>query len=371
MKIDFKEFIQKIKKIKRIRLKIIISAIVLIILVCGISATSFVLNNRYNPNDKKIIQIDKQDRINVEVPKGAGTSEIAEILQNKGIIGNKEIFKIIAKLTGYDGKLKEGNHFLSKKLDNTEVLKILSQKSVFNPQIMVTFPENFGFRETEEKLYKEKLINKERFELVANKGKFDYPFIKDIPERKHRLEGYLFPETYSFDGKLSEEQIIDIFLKQFNQVFTEEFRNRANALNMTVDQIITLASIIEREAETDDERALIAGVFYNRLHSKIPYLNKLQSCATIQYILMENGGTSHDTVTLEDLKIVSPYNTYMYAGLPIGPICSPGRPSIIAALYPVKTDYLFFVAKNDGSGGHYFSKTYQEHLAAIKKAEKN
>ncbi len=371
MKINFKELVQKIKKVKRIRLKIIIFAVALIILGCVISATVYISDNRYISNINKTIQTEEKYRINFEVPEGAGTSYVAELLQKKGIIGNKDLFIIIAKLTGYDGKFISGYHVVSEKLSYNEIMTVLSQKPSYSPQSMVTIPENFSYSETVAKLVKEKIIDQKKFEEASNTGTFDYKFIKDVPKRTHRLEGYLFPETYSFEGDLTEKQVINIFLKQFDKIFVDKYYKRAKELNMTVDQIITLASIVEKEAKRSDERAMIAGVFYNRLHTDIEYLKKLQSCATVQYILMESGQGFKETITNKDTEIDNPYNTYKYAGLPPGPICSPGEDSIIAALYPEETDNMYFVAKDDGTGGHYFSKTYQEHLNNISKASKN
>ncbi|HOQ00530.1 MAG TPA: endolytic transglycosylase MltG [Acetivibrio clariflavus] len=198
-----------------------------------------------------------------------------------------------------------------------------------------------------------------------NTEKFDYDFIAQIPERENRLEGYLFPDTYFFDPLSSDREIITKFLDNFDMKFKLDYYARAKELNMTVDEIITLASIIEKETALPEEKPIISSVFHNRLKSKDPSLRKLQTDATIQYILFKRDGKIKEKLTEADTKIDDPYNTYLYEGLPPGPICSPGLASIEAALYPEKTDYYYFVAKGDGS--HYFSKTLSEHEAAKKR----
>ena len=189
---------------------------------------------------------------------------------------------------------------------------------------------------------------------------YDYDFISQIPDREKKLEGYLFPDTYEIYKETSAEAIVDKLLSRFNNIFTKEYKNRAKELNMTIDQVVTLASIIEREAKLDSERKTISAVFHNRLKKKM----LLQSCATVQYILKEQ----KEELTYKDLEIESPYNTYKHIGLPPGPIASPGLKAIEAALYPENTDYLYFFTKDDSS--HVFSRTYNEHISAQNKFKK-
>jgi len=212
-------------------------------------------------------------------------------------------------------------------------------------------------------LERNKLINKNKFAKIANETKFEFEFLNNVPNTLHlKLEGYLFPDTYNFDLASGEEGILKIMLSNFNRKFKPEYYTRAKKLGMTVHQVITLASIIEREAKLAEERSIISGVFHNRLKKKM----KLESCATIQYILFMEKGIIKETLTEEDLKIDNIYNTYKYSGLPPGPICNPGEDSIKAALYPDdENEYLYFVAKGDGS--HVFSKTLKEHNEAKKK----
>jgi UPF0755 protein len=220
-----------------------------------------------------------------------------------------------------------------------------------------TIPEGFELRQIADRLEADGLVNKDKFYAAVKESDLDYAFLKGIPNRENKLEGYLFPDTYEVFKNATEQDIINKMLGRFDQVFTEEYRQRARELNMSLDQVITLASIIEREAKLDKERKIISAVFHNRLNKKM----KLESCATVQYLLKEQ----KSVLTYKDLEVDSPYNTYIYAGLPKGPIASPGVESIEAALYPDKVDFLFFFATKDGS--HIFSKTYQEHLNAQNK----
>ena len=175
------------------------------------------------------------------------------------------------------------------------------------------------------------------------------------------MEGYLFPATYEIPNGMSAHDIIDLMLAAFDNQFKPEYYERATELGLTVDEVITMASIVERETDSGTERAKVAGVFYNRRNSGM----KFQSCATVQYIL----GERKPVLSIADTQIDSPYNTYMYAGFPIGPICNPGTECIEAALYPEATDAYYFVLGKDGS--HIYSKTYEEHLAAMQSTEQN
>jgi len=178
-------------------------------------------------------------------------------------------------------------------------------------------------------------------------------FLKLVKDSEKNSEGYLFPDTYEVPKKYGAEKMAKVMLSNFNQLAIEnKFTDRAEELGFSLDEIIILASIIEKEAKFSDEKNRVSTVFHNRLKIGM----KLQSCATIQYIL----GEPKEILDENDLKIDSPYNTYLYKGLPPGPICNPGLDSIIAALEPNEEDYLYFVLGENGR--HIFSKTYQEHL---------
>jgi len=321
--------------------------------------------------------VSPEDGIQVEIPMGSSTADIADILHKKGIIKYPKVFRILSRINGYDGNYKSGIHFVKKDFNYNSLkgydalMKIISSKPQGDSSITVTIPEGYNFKQILNTLTEKKLVDAEKFQRIANNEKFGYEFLKGIPSREFRLEGYLFPETYAFDPKGGEKEIINKMLAQFDKIFIPEYYKRAKELNMSVDQVITLASIIEREVKVPEEREIVSGVYHNRLRSKDKALRKLQADATVQYIIFKREGKFKEALSLEDLKIDDPYNTYIYEGLPPGPICSPGKESIIAALYPETHDYLYYVLKEDGTGTHYFSKTYEEHINAKNKAQKN
>jgi len=355
---------------------IIFIFIVLLTIICGYISYSYVMDGHKGSSVNATISINTENGIPIEIPLGSSTSDIAGILKDKGVIIRPDLFKIVSKINGYDGSYQSGTHLIDKSINYNSIegydklMIILSSRPLDNPSIKITIPEGYAYSQIVSLLFNKKLIDKEKFNNIANTGDFSYKFLKRIPARENRLEGYLYPETYIFDIKGGEKEVLNKLLGQFDKVFLPEYYARAEEMNMSADEIITLASIIEREAKVPDERETIAGVFYNRLKSKDKTLRKLQSCATLQYILLQRDGKVKETITLEDEKIDNPYNTYMYEGLPPGPICSPGRDSILAALNPEQHGFYYFVLKEDGTGAHYFSKTYKEHLNAKAKAEK-
>jgi UPF0755 protein len=221
--------------------------------------------------------------------------------------------------------------------------------------VKVTFPEGYNIKQMAKVLYDDGLItNEEKFISETQNGEFKYDFLKGIPgNRPNRLEGYLFPDTYEFKAGVTEHDIIDKMLGRFQEIYDSEIAG--NLGDRSLDELIIMASIVEREARVEAERPVIAAVFYNRLNIDM----QLQSCATIQYAL----GYNKEKLLNKDLEIKSPYNTYTNSGLPVGPICSPGRNSLVAALEPADVDYLYFVLKAyGGDGSHNFAKNYNDFL---------
>lgn len=293
----------------------------------------------------------------ITVSKGSSVKVISAQLEKQGIIKNANVFAIYCKLNDKASKIKAGKYILSSAMSVEQIVNKLASGNAEINSARFTIPEGFELRQIADRLEAQGLIDKDVFYAAIEKSEFNYSFIKDIPAREGKFEGYLFPDTYEVFKNATEQEIIDKMLGRFDKVFTAEYRQRAKELNMTIDQVMTLASIIEREAKVDKDRKLVSAVFHNRLDKNM----KLESCATVQYLLKEQ----KPVLTYKDLEVNSPYNTYMYAGLPKGPIASPGAESIEAALYPDDVDFLFFFAKSDGS--HIFSKTYKEHLAAQNK----
>lgn len=297
--------------------------------------------------------------VSITVETGVGTSDIAQALKENGLIEHPLFFRIMSKISGYDGKYLEGTFHLAESMSYNEIFDKLSSLPDSVGEVKITIPEGYEFRQIADLLEEHGLIDRDKFYNLAQNHNFDYSFLKDIPNRENRLEGYLFPDTYIFDSQSTEESILDTMLSRFDEIVTDEYKQRAKDIGMTLDEVITLASVIEREAQGDNDRDKVASVFHNRLKSNsYPYL---ESCATVQYILKERKAV----LSVADTKIDSPYNTYKNPGLPLGPIASPGEKSIRAALYPADTDYLFFVL--DSSGIHRFAATYEEHLANANK----
>lgn len=318
-----------------------------IIILCAISKIYF---------DKQVgpVNSNNDKGIRVEIPMSASTTKIAKILEENHVINSDITFRILSRISKTDGKMQAGKYLLKENMSASEIINILVSGQTLKDTVRVTIPEGFEMKQIIDRLDKKGLINREKFIEIANYGNFDYEFLKDIPKGENRLEGFLFPDTYEIAKDATEKEIIVKMLNCFNNIFTDDYYKRAKELNMSVNEIITLASIIEREAKVDKERSLVASVFYNRIKKDM----LLQSCATVQYAL----GERKSKLSNKDTEINSLYNTYKYSGMPPKPIASPGKLSIEAALYPKDSDYLYFVVSKNGE--HHFSKTYKEHLKA-------
>lgn len=294
------------------------------------------------------------------VEDGDTVKNITRQLEDNGVIGNKLLFKVYLKIKGADSHIKTGNHYFSENMAYSDVVAELSRDSSVDG-IFVTIPEGYEFRMIADLLQEKGLIDREKFYSLAETYDFNYDFVENIPERSTRLEGYLFPDTYYITSEEDELDILLMMLNRFDESFTDKMKKRAEELGMTVDEVVNLASIIQREAANSEEMPLVSSVFHNRLKSdEYPFL---QSCATVQYILEER----KPVLLNEDTEIDSPYNTYMYEGLPIGPIASPGIDALSAALYPADTDYYFFYA--DENGQSVFSQTFDQHSSGTYKGE--
>ena len=275
----------------------------------------------------------------INIPSGTNAKEIVHILEKNEIIRkNNYLFIILIKLSRLEDKLKFGEYNLSPSLNMLQILNKLARGEIVVYKI--TIPEGYTSVQIAELLDKKEIVEKESFLKLVKYGEKSW-------------EGYLFPDTYEVPKKYGAENMFKLMLSNFEKVAVDnKLINKAEQTGFTMDEIITLSSIIEKEAKFAEEKRQISSVFHNRLKSGM----KLQSCATIQYIL----GKPKEKLEESDLEIESPYNTYLYKGLPPGPICNPGIDSIIAALEPTNGDYLYFVLGDNGR--HIFSKTYEEHL---------
>lgn len=325
-------------------------------------AMTFVLTScGLNDQDFQAKDPNATEAVIVEIKSGSTTKSIAAQLEEAGLINKAEAF--IAKVKELDAAsaLKAGKYSFSASMSVEEMVNAIAKGAVFTDRVKVVIPEGYEVRQIVDKLVDAGLIDPTIFENELQNGTFDYNFLKGI-DRSYKLEGFLFPATYQFAKDATEHQIIDQMLKTFEKHYSTEDMAKATALGMDTNELITLASIIERETKRPEELATVSSVFHNRL--KLPM--RLQSCATVQYIL----GERKEVLSIKDTQIKSPYNTYMNDGLPPAPIASPGRAAIEAALNPASTEYLYFVTTNNGDGSHYFAKTLDEHNANIKKSKK-
>jgi UPF0755 protein len=294
----------------------------------------------------------------VIIPQGASTVEIADMLSREGIIKDPLVFRILTRVQRMDNTLQAGEYEFPVGMSVSAVLnKVAAGETI---TYTFTIPEGFTIEQIASLLAEKKLADRERFLSAARKGIPGYGFLNTNSQSGYVVEGFLFPDTYRIPKGMKEEDILKVMLKKFDTTVTSEMRAKAASQGLSMYQLVTLASLVEREARAAADRPIIATVFLHRLQIEMP----LQSCATIQYIL----GTPKLELTVQDTKIESPYNTYLYPGLPPGPIANPGLASINAVLNPAVTNVLYFVAKPDGA--HIFSPTYEEHLAAIEQADK-
>ncbi|MBU0607214.1 MAG: endolytic transglycosylase MltG [Armatimonadetes bacterium] len=288
-----------------------------------------------------------------------GTKPLARKLRDEGLVRNATAFRLLVqsnKALGKSSAPKAGYYDLSPSMSSEEILARLCEGKVARRK--VTFPEGFTVAQMAGRLEEVLDIPRAEFLAAARGARISRAVAFRLP--KGRLEGYLFPSTYTFNVGEKPALIVGEMVASLNEVFARPYQSEIRRQKLTVPQLVTLASLIEREARVGQERPLIAGVIMNRLARGM----RLQIDATVQYAL----GEHKSRLLYKDLRVNSPYNTYRHAGLPPGPICNPGLDCLLAALRPAKTDKLFYVAKPDGT--HVFTKTYEEHLQAIQKVRR-
>ena len=295
---------------------------------------------------------DEGKRVHVKISEGMSTSEIADILEAKEVIASSLKFRIVSRLRSYDGQLKPGTYVFYTGMNDEDVFaKLLTGEKYL---VRFTIPEGFGVKEIAERLYGLDLIDKEDF-LKAAADFAPYGYMRKHKNVRYAAEGFLFPETYSVESDTSIEDILKMMAGEFDKRITPAMREKAKELGLSLYDLTTLASLVEREVRYPEDRAIVAQVFLKRLKLNMP----LQTDASLQYLLDE----PKEDLTIEDTEIDSPYNTYKHEGLPPGPIANPGMDAIEAVLNPAPTDYLYFVA--DRQGHNHYSYTYDEHLVLV------
>lgn len=306
--------------------------------------------------------------VEVTIPKGASLSQISDILYENNLIRNKQVFKFYTDFTDNASKLQAGTYTLAKGMNFDDIIYALRQSTDVVPTAQVTLPEGLTLSAFSNVLADNGVIESPvSYQEICVTGKdvtlplaLQDPDI-DVSGRSYILEGYLFPDTYEFYTDSDPADVVRRQIGRFEEIFTDEFYARAAELGMSADEIVTLASMIEKEAKTD-QFGQVSAVFHNRLKQNMP----LQSDATISYGL---GITNRINLTGEELAAENPYNTHINTGLPAGPICNPGLAAIQAALYPDETalneGYLYFTLTDPASGTLVFSKTNEEHEANV------
>ena len=284
----------------------------------------------------------------VEIPSGAGARAIGRLLASHGIVRDEWTFRLAVRLTGTSRDLKAGEYRFASPISPKDVARTLARGAIFLRP--VTFPEGLTIREMARLFEARGLGSADAFAEAAS----DPGPIAAIDPEATDLEGYLFPETYNLPRRASPDALVAQMTDRFLGVFDEEKRRLAEERGLTVRQVVTLASLVEKETAVPEERPIVAAVYLNRLRIGMG----LQADPTVIYALTRAGEYTGN-LTRRNLQFDSPYNTYRYPGLPPGPIAAPGRASIEAVLEPAQVDYLYFVSRNDGS--HVFARTLAEH----------
>ncbi len=347
-------------------LRPILLALCVIVVVTGVvmATVNWVDRNFFAPVDAQ-----DQSYVTFEVASGNSLTRVANNLESQGLIRNRTVFKYYADFLGYGQKIQAGEYQVSKSMRMQDIMELLTTGDGNPITRNITIIPGWTIRDIADYLKAQGVIdNTEDFLAPCRTGQdyAAYYYIADVLKtddvgsRLYALEGYLAPDTYEIYTNATVADIIKKLLSQTEAVFKSEYHDRAAELGMTMDEVITLASMIEKEAKTADF-ARVSAVFHNRLKSNMT----LGSDVTIKYI----SGVKRMSLTNEDLQINSPYNSYQYKGLPPGPICSPSAGAIHAALYPdeqfITDQYLYFCSKDPDTGELHFSRTLEEHNIAV------
>lgn len=288
--------------------------------------------------------------IEIRIPEGSTFRQAADIFAEENVLRNKTLFLVIGRMTGIDRKIRAGYYSLYGSMNLLDLLRVLMKGQIIENEVTVV--EGDSLREIAEKLSEKNIVSREDFLELSTDEDYLISFDINAPS----FEGYIYPETYKIPKGMDPEEAVGMMINKMREKFSDKLRARAEEIGRSEKEVLTLASIIEKEAVTDEERPLISAVYHNRLKIKMP----LQADPTSIYGVK----SSREKITFADLQRKTPYNTYVIKGLPPGPIASPGIKSIMAALYPAEAPYIYFVSNNDGT--HHFSVSAAEHLAAVK-----
>ncbi len=343
----------------------IVKGIIYMVLVLVVSVFISIFVIRVGNDVFAFVKSDEQ--IDITIPEDATTADIADILYDNGIIKYPSIFKIYASVKHEKGDYLGGTYTVSPSL-SYDKLRGKFKKQVETGTCWITIPEGYTTDEIIDLMVENGIGERETYIDVINNYDFDYWFVEELKtngvseSRAYRLDGYLFPDSYQFYKASSEVTVINRLLARFNEVFVEDYRTRAGELDYTVDEILTIASMVEKEAGRSSDFMNVSSVFHNRLNDPYNYA-RLQSDATTVYAIQIATGQRPKDITPEDNDYDSPYNTYLYEGLPPGPITNPSASAIRYALYPANTNYKYFISANNGTT--LFASNKGEHDANI------
>ena len=331
-------------KNKKIILRLIVFMMAVLLVGCGEDSSS-----RLDPVD-----VNDTSEVEFVIKSGSNLTIAARELESMGYIHSAKAMIEYASSNAMTN-IKAGTYLISKSMSAEEFVDRFFNGAVYRGDKFVV-QEGLEAVQIAEKIEQQGLGSAEKFtELVNNPAHFAERFIFLNDPAITTLEGYLYPLTYNFKDTDGEEYMINAMLKGFETVYETEIKDKLEGTGMSLNDVVVMASIVEREAAIDEEMPLVASVFDNRLQIGMP----LQSCATVQYIIKERKWI----LSIEETQIKSPYNTYIHKGLPIGAIASPSLKAMLAVIDHPKTDYVYFLAKNDGTGQQVYSRTYEEHLA--------
>ncbi|SIR14021.1 UPF0755 protein [Paenibacillus macquariensis] len=339
-----------------------IFGIILLFIVLAVGGVAWYIWSGLQPVKKS------DEVVQFTIEQGMGTTQIASLLHEKALIKNELIFIGYLKWKDQGSRFQAGNYATTPGKSNDEIIAMLNNGDVVKEEmIRFTIPEGYTVVQIADKLDKEGFVDGATFLKLANQSsQANETLLGVIPknaEIKHALEGYLFPETYELKKGITEAEIIKTMTSQLEQKLNsiDNWEEKMKQRGLTLHELLTISSLVEREVVVDTERRLVAGIIYNRLNKG----QKLEIDATVQYSLDK----PKERLFYKDLEVESPYNTYLKKGLPPGPICNPSLASIKAALDPQPSDYFFYVTKKDGTQTHLFAKTYKEHLVNIEKSK--
>lgn len=349
---------KKRKKKTHGRLVFALIMVTLVISVAVIGALGFITLG------SEVLGLNRSDsEFSVEIPQNSGTEAIADILQQEGIIDNPTLFRIVSKLKGADGTYIAGSHKLSPNMTYSDIIKTLQEEAI-NPRefVNITFPEGIRLVDAAAKLEEEGVCSAEEFIRVFNSKTFGFDFEEKVlvsPKKLYKMEGYFFPDTYQFYLDEDPVNVAKKVCKNFEYKITPDLYGRMNDMGMTLEETLTLASIVQREAGDTYNMKMVASVFHNRLNDPDTF-PLLQSDPTSNYV---------EEVVIPNLEIYSEsiceaYDTYRGGGLPPGPICSPGLDAIEAVLYPRETNYYYFCSDLE-TGEFFYGETLEEHEANL------